>query len=201
MKDDGTMARGKDLFIFAKKHKLRIAKIEDLISYRLKKEKLIKLKKNLEIKIQDQNFKLKIFENKINGSEHLAFTKGQLGSKIVPKVRVISSNLLLQNILIGGKLPDTFNKTMKYFKKFKNCVLVFINENNLSLNNVSFKSNKVVSKSKENKKEYLIKNYGIGAQILKELKIRKMTLLTKTPKNVVGLDGFGIKILNQEIIS
>ena len=100
---------------------------------------------------------------------------------------------------------------MKYFKKFKNCVLVFINENNLSLNNVSFKSNslnndsfksnKVVSKSKENKKEYLIKNYGIGAQILKELKIRKMTLLTKTPKNVVGLDGFGIKILNQEIIS
>jgi 3,4-dihydroxy 2-butanone 4-phosphate synthase/GTP cyclohydrolase II len=201
MKDDGTMARGKDLFIFAKKHNLRIAKIEDLISYRLKKEKLVKLKKNLEIKIQDQNFKLKIFENKINGSEHLAFTKGKLGSKIVPKVRVISSNLLLENILIGGKLPDTFNKTMKYFKKFKNCVLVFINENNLSLNNVSFKSNKVVSKSKENKKEYLIKNYGIGAQILKELKIKKMTLLTKTPKNVVGLDGFGIKILNQEIIS
>jgi 3,4-dihydroxy 2-butanone 4-phosphate synthase/GTP cyclohydrolase II len=146
MKDDGTMARGKDLFIFAKKHNLRIAKIEDLISYRLKKEKLVKLKKNLEIKIQDQNFKLKIFENKINGSEHLAFTKGKLGSKIVPKVRVISSNLLLENILIGGKLPDTFNKTMKYFKKFKNCVLVFINENNLSLNNVSFKSNKVVSK-------------------------------------------------------
>ena len=46
----------------------------------------------------------------------------------------------------------------------------------------------------------MIKNYGIGAQILKELKIRKMTLLTKTPKNVIGLDGFNIKIINQEII-
>ena len=89
---------------------------------------------------------------------------------------------------------------MRYFKKFKICILVFINENNLSLNNVSFKSKKTYSKTKESKKEYLIKNYGIGAQILKELKVRKMTLLTKTPKNVVGLDGFGIKILNQEII-
>ena len=200
MKDDGSMARGNDLFVFAKKHKLRIAKIEDLISYRIKKEKLVKLKKKLDIRIQDQNFKLKIFENKINGSEHLAFTKGKSGSKIVPKVRVISSNILLENILIGGKLPDTFNKTMKYFKKFKNCVLVFINENNLSLNNVSFKTKKNILNIKGNRKEYSIKNYGIGAQILKELKIKKMTLLTKTRKNVVGLDGFGIKILNQEII-
>ena len=117
MKDDGTMARGRDLVMFAKKHKLGIAKIEDLISYRLKKEKLVRLKKKLDIKIQDQNFKLKIFENKINDSEHLAFIKGNMKNNITPKVRVISSSILLENILVGGKLPDTFNKTMKYFKK------------------------------------------------------------------------------------
>lgn len=200
MKDDGTMARGRDLVMFAKKHKLGIAKIEDLISYRLKKEKLVRLKKKLDIKIQDQNFKLKIFENKINDSEHLAFIKGNMKNNITPKVRVISSSILLENILVGGKLPDTFNKTMKYFKKFRNCILVFINENNLSLTNVSFKNKKKTNILGIKKRDSMIKNYGIGAQILKELKIRKMTLLTKTPKNVIGLDGFNIKIINQEII-
>ena len=63
MNEDGTMAKGQDLFNFANKHKLKIGKIEDLISYRLKKEKLIKLKKSSYIKFKNQNYKIKIYEN------------------------------------------------------------------------------------------------------------------------------------------
>ncbi len=78
MNEDGTMAKGDDLFKFAKKHKLKIAKIEDLISYRLKKEKLIKLKKTSQINVQNQIYKIKIFENKLDGSENFALIKGNL---------------------------------------------------------------------------------------------------------------------------
>ena len=72
MNEDGTMAKGKDLFNFANKHKLKIGKIEDLIAYRLKKEKLIKLKKQSSIIVKDQKYNIRIYENLIDGAEHFA---------------------------------------------------------------------------------------------------------------------------------
>ena len=76
MNEDGTMAKGQNLLNFAKKHNLKIGKIEDLISYRLKKEKLIKLKKTSDIKVKNQKYKIKIYENLLDGSEHFALIKG-----------------------------------------------------------------------------------------------------------------------------
>ena len=78
MNEDGSMAKGKDLFNFAKKHKLKIGKIKDLISYRLKKEKLIRLKKSSEIKVKNQDYKIKIYENLLDGSENFALIKGSI---------------------------------------------------------------------------------------------------------------------------
>ena len=100
MNEDGTMAKGQNLLNFAKKHKLKIGKIEDLISYRLKKEKLIKLKKTSDINLDKQKFKIKIYENLLDGSEHFVLLKGSLKKNIVPRVRVISSNVV-QNYLIN----------------------------------------------------------------------------------------------------
>ncbi len=198
MNEDGTMAKGNELFDFAKKHKLKIGKIEDLISYRLKKEKLVKLKKLSEIKIKNQKYKIKIYENLLDGSEHFALIKGSLKRPVIPRVRVISSNVVY-NYLINQKLPNSFDKTINYFKKYNNCVLIFIKDTNL--NSVTqtlknFKNKKFNKKSKDN----LIRNYGIGAQIIKDLKINKMILITKTPKKVIGLEGFNIKITKQELI-
>ena len=198
MNEDGTMAKGDDLFKFAKKHKLKIAKIEDLISYRLKKEKLIKLKKSSLIKVQNQRYKIKVFENLIDGSEHFALIKGKIRKGILPRLRVISSNVV-ENYLINQKLPNSFDKTISYFKKFNNCVLIFIRDPNLQSVTQTLKQ----YKSKEfYKKGYdkLIKNYGIGAQIIKSLNIKNMILVTRSKKKVVGLDGYGIKISKQEII-
>ncbi len=198
MNEDGTMAKGYELFDFAKKHKLKIGKIEDLISYRLKKEKLVKLKKSSEIKVKNQKYKIKIYENLLDGSEHFALIKGSLKRSVIPRVRVISSNVVY-NYLINQKLPNSFNKTINYFKKYNNCVLIFIKDTNL--NSVTqtlktFKTKKFNKKGKDN----LIRNYGIGAQIIKDLKIKKMILITKTPKKVIGLEGFNIKITKQELI-
>ena len=88
---------------------------------------------------------------------------------------------------------------MNYFKKYNNCVLIFIKDTNL--NSVtqtlkSFKNKNIKKKGKDN----LIRNYGIGAQIIKDLKIKKMILITRTPKKVIGLEGYNIKITKQELI-
>ena len=198
MNEDGTMAKGQNLLNFAKKHKLKIGKIEDLISYRLKKEKLIKLKKTSDIKLDKQKFKIKIYENLLDGSEHFVLVKGNIKKSIVPRVRVISSNVV-QNYLINQKLPNSFKKTLNHFKKFNNCVLVFIKDSNLKSVTQTLKNfkNKV---SYKKGKDQLIKNYGIGAQIIKSLNIKNMILVTRSKKKVVGLDGYGIKITKQEII-
>ena len=121
MNENGTMAKGQDLFDFAEKHKLKIGKIEDLIAYRLKKEKLIKLKKQSQISVKNQKYKIRIYENLLDGAEHFALVKGKIKRGITPRVRVISSNIV-QNYLINQKLPNSFNKTLNYFRKYQNCI-------------------------------------------------------------------------------
>ena len=198
MNENGTMAKGQELFNFAEKHKLKIGKIEDLIAYRLKKEKLIRLKKQSDIKVKNQKYKIRIYENLLDGSEHFALIKGNIKKGTIPRVRVISSNVV-QNYLINQKLPNSFNKTLNYFKKFNNCVLVFIKDTNLKSVTQTLKDykNKEFYKKGNDK---LIRNYGIGAQIIKDLKIKNMILITSSLKKVIGLDGYDIKINKQEII-
>ena len=117
---------------------------------------------------------------------------------LAPRVRVISSNVV-QNYLLTQKLPNSFNNTLNYFKKYNNCVLIFIRDTNLksvSETLKGYKSKKFYKKGEDR----LIRNYGIGAQIIKSLNIKKMILVTRSKKKVVGLDGYGIKIIKQEII-
>ena len=198
MNDDGTMAKGNQLINFTKKHNLKLGKIDDLIAYRLNREKLIKLKKSSFIKIKKQSFNIKVFENLLDGSENFALIKGDLKKNKNPRVRVISSNIV-KNYLMGEKLPNSFNKTISYFKKYKDCVLVFIRDTNLKSVSETLRAYKSKNFYKKGTNK-LIKNYGIGAQIIKSLNIKKMILVTRSKKKVVGLDGYGIKITKQEII-
>ena len=197
MNDKGKMAKGKELIDFANNHKLKIGRIDDLIAHRLKVEKLVKLKKTDTIKIQHQKYKIKIFENILDGSENFALIKGRILARKNIRVRVISSNLV-RNYLMGKKFPDLFNKTIKYFKNFNNCVLIFIKDTNLksvSQTLTAYKSNKNHKSS-----DKLIRNYGIGAQIIKSLNIKNMILVTRSQKKIVSLEGFGLRIIRQEII-
>ena len=124
--------------------------------------------------------------------------KASIKKGVIPRVRVISSNVV-QNYLINQQLPNSFNKTLNYFKRFNNCVLVFIKDTNLQSVSQTLRNYKNKNFSKKGK-DQLIKNYGIGAQIIKDLKIKKMILITKSPKKVIGLEGFNIKIIKQELI-
>jgi len=198
MNEDGSMARGDKLLNFAKKHKLKIGRIDDLIAYRLKKEKLIKIKKKSNIEVKGKKYSIRIFENLLDGSEHFALIKGKIKKGIVPRVRVISSNVV-QNYLLNQNLPNSFNNTLNHFKRFNNCVLVFIRDTNLKSVSQTLRDYKSKGFYKKGK-DKLIKNYGIGAQIIKSLQIKNMILVTRSRKKVVGLDGYGIKIVKQEII-
>ena len=151
-----------------------------------------------EFKIKKQNYNIKIFENLLDGSENFALVKGDLKKSKNPRVRVISSNIV-QNYLMGQKLPNSFNQTIEHFTHHKEFALIFIRDTNLksvSQTLKDYKSNKFYKKGQDK----LIKNYGIGAQIIKALNIKNMILVTKSKKIVVGLEGYGIKITKQEII-
>ena len=198
MNENGTMAKGKELFNFSKKHKLKIGRIDDLIAYRLKKEKLIKFKKTEHILIKTQNYNLKVFENLLDGSENFALIKGNIKKNKNPRVRVISSNIV-ENYLMGYKLPNSFNRTIEYFGNYKECVLIFVRDTNLKSISKTLKDYKNYKFYKKGQ-DKLIKNYGIGAQIIKALNIKKMILVTRSRKKVIGLEGYGIKITKQEII-
>ena len=198
MNEDGSMAKGNDLISFAKKHNLKIAKIEDLISYRLKNEKLVKLRKTDKIVIKNKKYQIKIFENQLDGSEHFALIKGKISPSKNTRVRVISSNLV-ESYLLGKRLPNSFNNTLDYFKDYNNCILVFIRDSNLKSVSSTLRDFKSDKKNKIGT-DKLIRNYGIGAQIIKALRVKNMILVTRSPKKVIGLEGFGIRITKQEII-
>ena len=171
MNDDGTMAKGIQLLNFAKKHKLKVGKIDDLIAYRLNRENFIKLKKTSNIKINNQVYVIKIFENLLDGSENFALVKGNLQKNKNPRVRVISSNIV-KSYLMGEKLPNSFNRTISYFKNYKDCVLIFIRDTNLRSVSETLRAYKSKNFYKKGQNK-LIKNYGIGAQIIKFLNIKK----------------------------
>ena len=184
MNEDGTMARGQNLFNFAKKHKLKIAKIEDLISHRLRNEKLIKCISSKKIKIKKfGSFDLKTFKNKLDGSEHYSITKGKFNKNKPSRVRVISTNVI--NSLLNFN-KDVYKSSLKHLNKFNTFALILIKGTNF--NPTSSENNKI------------LRYYGIGAQIIKELRIKNMILVSRTKKRIIALKGYGIKITKQEII-
>ena len=182
MNEDGRMARLNDLFKFSKKHKIKLASIEDLISYRLKYEKLITKQSSRTIfvkkigKINVYNYKNKL-ENNIN----IAITKGKLNQKKSINVRVLSDKIKNKNIFTNRNVK----KSLKILAKYKNFLLLIIsNKNNILQDNTI----------------NTLRYYGIGAQIIKDLDVKNMVLVSRSRKKIIGLEGFGLKIKKQIII-
>ena len=182
MNEDGRMARLNDLFKFSKKHKIKLASIEDLISYRLKYEKLIN-------KTSSKSFKIKKigkvnvynYKNKLDNNINFVITRGKFNQKKSVPVRVLSNKIKSKNILNNNNVK----KSLKVMTKFKNFLLLIINNRN--------------DINKENNINTL-RYYGIGAQIIKDLNVKNMILISRSKKKIIGLDGFGLKIKKQIII-
>ncbi len=182
MNEDGRMARLNDLFKFSKKHKIKLASIEDLIAYRLKYEKLVIRSSFKSVKIYKIG-KVNIYnyKNKIENNYNFALSKGKLSPKKSIPIRVLSTKLKNKNILRNVKVK----KSLKTLTKYKNFVLLIINNKK----NVS-KDNNINT----------LRYYGIGAQIIKDLNVKNMILISRSKKKIIGLEGFGLKIKKQIII-
>ena len=192
MNDDGTMARRDDLFKFSQKHKLKIATIADLIAYRRKKEKIIK--KTLEKKIQSKyggEFKLIIYQNKLVPAEHIALVKGKINSKKPVLVRVHALNFLTDILGTSSFIDNQIKKSMQMISKKKNGVVVIIREPR------SWTLSQRIKTSSEDKVNSQLRDYGVGAQILIDLGIKNMILISNSKKTIVGLEGYGLKVTNR----
>tara|TARA_B100000700_G_scaffold286582_1_gene341620 strand:- start:2710 stop:3783 length:1074 start_codon:yes stop_codon:yes gene_type:complete len=190
MNEDGTMARYNDLIPFAKKHRLKIANIEDLISYRLKNERLIRSIYNKKIILKKFGyFDLRKFKDKLSGLEHLVITRGKFVGSKVSRVRVISTRKISVSAMQIDKLfksKGIFKSSLDYLNNFNNFALILVNGNPST--NIHSENNQI------------LRYYGVGAQIIKELKIKKMILVSRSKKRIIALKGYGIKITKQEII-
>jgi 3,4-dihydroxy 2-butanone 4-phosphate synthase / GTP cyclohydrolase II len=181
MNEDGRMARLNDLFKFSKKHKIKLASIEDIISYRLKYEKLIsRINSKSIIFNKSEKIQIYTYKNKIDNNTNFAITKGRLSPKKSISVRVLSTNIKKKNILNNIEIK----KNLELLSGYKNFLLLIINNNNKINDNTS----------------NTLRYYGIGAQIIKDLKVKNMILISRIRKKIIGLEGFGLKIKKQKII-
>ena len=181
MNEDGRMARLNDLFKFSKKHKIKLASIEDIISHRLQYEKLI-LRASSKIISFNKFHKIQIYsyKNKLDNNINFAITKGKLNPNKAIPVRVLSTHIKKKNITDNTEIKKSLNSLSKY----KNFLLLIINKNKkLDNNNIN-----------------TLRYYGIGAQIIKDLKVKNMILISRRRKKIIALEGFGLKIKKQIII-
>ncbi len=185
MNDDGSMARLPNLIEFAAQHDLKIATIADLIEYRRQNEKLIEVvRKEKFTHSLAGEFDLTIYKNKIDNVEHIALTKGKFDGNKAALVRMHHLNIL-SDCLNDDNNPASglLLKSLKKISDANEGALVLIRQPDESIEHLFNKN-----------KEKTLKNYGIGAQILLDLGIKNMTLLTNSEKSVIGLEGYGIKI-------
>ena len=191
MNDDGSMARMPDLIKFAKEHDMKIGTIADLIEYRRKNEKLIEVVSRQKFVSKSAGeFEATIYKSKIDNVEHIALVKGKISKATPTLVRMHHLNIL-NDCLDEAQNPRTgsLTKALKKISKEENGVLVLIRQPNEAISNLlSEEKNLPRNKEKE------LRNYGIGAQILSDLGVRDMILLTNSKKSVIGLDGYEIRI-------
>lgn len=198
MNDDGSMARLPDLQKFAHQHKLKIATIASLIAYRRRQEKLIECV--AETGFQSRyggQFTMKVYINKIEYAEHIVLMKGKIEPKKPTLVRMHALDIL-HDVL--GDTHDTkatnLHAAMERIGKVGNGVIVLLREPRRSA--VLDKVRQRTGQTRE--PQSLLRDYGIGAQILIDLGIREMTLLSNSQRPVVGLEGYGLTIKGYEKI-
>lgn len=192
MNDDGSMARLPDLVPFAKQHGLKIATIADLISYRRRTESLITRIRSEEITTAHAGaFTLHIYANTLTGEEHMALVKGKLGNSATVRMHRVDP--------MADLLSDTYQsrngqleRAMQKIAEKKSGVIVLIH--NHQPNRLSAILENRAPQPQKKAPSVELRDYGIGAQILLDLGIKKMTLLTNTERSVVGLEGYGLEI-------
>ncbi len=204
--DDGTMARLPELMEFRKKHGLRICTIQSLIAYRRVREKLVEREQIVKMPTDYGDFDLHLYRSKIDGSHHLALVKGTISPNKPVLVRVHSE--CLTGDVFGSRRCDCGNQLHAALKQISDegdGVLVYMRQEGrgigLAAKIHAYKlQEEGLDTVEANTKLGFgmdLRDYGLGAQILADLGVGKFRFLTNNPKKVVGLEGYGLQMVEQ----
>ena len=203
MNEDGTMARLPQLKEIAKKHNLKIISIKDLIEYRLKKESLVEKGEEVDMPTEHGHFRLIPFRQKSNGLEHIALIKGEWNEDESIPVRVHSS--CMTGDIFGSQRCDCgaqLHEAMKLIDREGKGVIVYLNQEGRGIGLMNkMRAYKLQEEGMDTVDANLClgfkadeRDYGVGAEILRQVGVHKMRLITNNPVKRIGLESYGLRI-------
>jgi 3,4-dihydroxy 2-butanone 4-phosphate synthase/GTP cyclohydrolase II len=207
MSDDGTMARVPELIEFSKRHNLKIVTVKDLIKYRMRTERFVKRLATVKLPTTfGGDFTAIAYSNEIDNSVHIALVKGEIKPTDEILVRV-HSQCLTGDVFASERCDcgEQLHKAMEKIKKEGKGVILYMKQEGRGIGLINkLKAYELQDKGLDTVEANLklgfkpdLRDYGIGAQILVDLGVRKMKLMTNNPKKIVGLEGYGLKVVER----